>query len=72
MAGQELRSKARNGRQWQQHALEAGRVQVEGGSLEGLLLPTAHWPCLCLQLQAFQDKDLPLVSFTSFNKMVFI
>lgn len=68
LAEQELRRGARNGRQWRQQApgLAAPRQRV------ALPVPTAPQPCSDLQLQALHDKDLPLVSFTSFNQIILI
>lgn len=57
------------GKKWQA-AVTAGargwqRLGGEQRRLGGPSLPTAHGPGSCLQLQALDDKDLPLASFIS-------
>ena len=65
------RAGAQRGQAGWEQALGAGSTQAEGGSEAALPLPAAHGPCFYLHLPALQDKDLPLVSLTSFKSNYF-
>lgn len=71
VAGQELRSGARNGGSGDSRhsGPAASRLRLVPWRLFSYQI--ARRPCLHFQLQAFQDKDLPLVSFASFNQFFF-
>lgn len=72
LAGQELKTR---GKVWQAvTAAGPGGWQCPGLRVapEVSALLTTHWPHLCLRLQALQAKDLPLLSFTRFNQIIFI